>query len=94
MIGQQSDGTQPVKLTHAIVNINKATSWPPVDIWGDKCGHYIEIKGQSRELGGGHSNNLRLKKWFIYTEVVKLQKWSELEFWLYSNYPIYYIDLT
>ncbi|KAK2144398.1 hypothetical protein LSH36_761g01013 [Paralvinella palmiformis] len=28
LIGQQSDGKQPIKLTHVLVNINNATSWP------------------------------------------------------------------
>jgi len=60
-MGQQSDDKQPIKLTHAIVNINKATSLD---------------EDQTSELGGGrvieeqynlkHSNNLRLKKWSSY----------------------------
>jgi len=60
----------------------------------------MEIKGQSTELGGGRvieekktilkqSNNLRLWKSGPFTEMVKLQRWSELGVWLYSNYPIY-----
>ena len=39
LIGQQLDDNQLIKLTHVIVNINKATTWPPIDIQGDKCGH-------------------------------------------------------
>jgi len=42
LIAQQSDYKQPVKLMHVLVNINKATLWP-----------LVEIKGQSTELGGG-----------------------------------------
>jgi len=91
LIGQQSDNKQPIKLTHAIANLNKAIARPPIDIRDDKHEHSMEIKGRSTELGGGrivedslkHGVNLRLK----------LQRGLELRVWLYSNYPIYYIDL-
>jgi len=51
LICHQLDDKQPIKLTQTIVNINKATCWPPVDIQGNKRGHYTILK---------HSNNLRL----------------------------------
>ena len=53
LIDQQSDDKQPINLTHALVNINKATYLPPVDIEDDRRWHYMEIKGRSTELVGG-----------------------------------------
>jgi len=39
LIGQQSDDKQPIKLTNALLTINKATYWPPGGIRDGKRGY-------------------------------------------------------